>query len=80
VLGVGPAAGRLATLDNALSAAGSFGILRHAAAQIIVQLSAVVREWRMHFEALGVTVAECDKIASAFRKPKDIGLRVIEKV
>jgi len=80
VLGVGPAAGRLATLDNALSAAGRFGILRHAAADIIVRVAAVVREWRMHFEAFGVSVAECDKIASAFRKPRDIGLRAVEKI
>jgi hypothetical protein len=68
-----------ATLDNALSAAGRFGLLKHAAAQIIKDLSAVVREWRMHFAALGVPVAECDKVASAFRKPKDLGLRAVEK-
>ncbi|CAB3752843.1 type II toxin-antitoxin system HipA family toxin [Paraburkholderia solisilvae] len=79
VLGVGPAAGRLATLDNALSAAGRFGLMKHAAAQIIKELSAIVREWRMHFEALNVPVAECEKVASAFRKPKDIGLRAVEK-
>jgi serine/threonine-protein kinase HipA len=79
VLGVGPAMGRLATLDNALSAAGRFGLMKHAAAQIIKELSAIVREWRMHFDALGVPAAECEKVASAFRKPKDIGLRAVEK-
>src|SRR5262249_45534760 len=73
VVGVGPASGRLATLDNALSAAGRFGLMKHVAAQIIKDLSAIVREWRMHFEAFGVAVAECERIASAFRKPKDIG-------
>jgi serine/threonine-protein kinase HipA len=79
VLGVGPAKGRLATLDNALSAAGRFGLLKHAAAEIIRHLSGVVREWRTYFEALGVPKSECDKIASAFRKPQSMGLREVEK-
>ncbi|AMM13269.1 hypothetical protein AX768_03215 [Burkholderia sp. PAMC 28687] len=80
VLGVGPAMGRLATLDNALSAAGRFGLLKHAAAEIIQHLSSVVREWRTYFEAFDVPKSECDKIASAFRKPQSIGLREVEKV
>jgi serine/threonine-protein kinase HipA len=71
--------GRLATLDNALSAAGRFGLLKHAAVEIIQQLSAVVREWRIYFEEFGVPKRECDKIASAFRKPQAIGLREVEK-
>ena len=71
--------GRLATLDNALSAAGRFGLLKHAAVEIIQHLSAVVREWRTYFEEFGVPKGECDKIASAFRKPQAIGLRDVEK-
>ncbi|MFC0399076.1 hypothetical protein [Paraburkholderia rhizosphaerae] len=65
--------------DNALSAAGRFGLMKHVAAQIVKDLSAIVREWRMHFQALGVGIAECEKIASALRKPKDLGLRAVEK-
>ena len=79
VLGVGPAMGRLATLDNALSAAGRIGLLKHTAVEIIQQLSAVAREWRTYFEEFGVPKTECDKISSAFRKPQAIGLREVEK-
>lgn len=79
VLGIGPAAGRLATLDNALSGAGRFGIARRDAIDIIGQLASVVREWRTYFERDGVPRAECDKIASAFRKPKELGLPRVEK-
>ncbi|MFJ1252254.1 type II toxin-antitoxin system HipA family toxin [Cupriavidus sp. CuC1] len=74
VLGIGPGAGRLATLDNALSGAGRFGLRSDQAIDIIEKVSAVVREWRVYFEAFGVPAAECDKISSAFRNPRDIGL------
>ena len=66
--------GRLATLDNALSHAGQFGLLPPQATAIIDRISGRVREWRTFFEGtIGVPMAECDKVASAFRKPKDIG-------
>lgn len=73
VLGVGQK-GRLATLDNALSAAGQFGILAGDAVAYINEIASVVREWRTYFDELGVPPSECDKVASAFRNPKDIGL------
>jgi serine/threonine-protein kinase HipA len=77
-LSVGPQ-GRLATLDNLLEAHGSFGLLKKAAAAIIDRIAATTREWRMVFEAAGVPGADCDKVASAFRRPRDIGLDVVGK-
>lgn len=73
-LGVGKQ-GRRATLDNALSNAGAFGLLPGAALEIVEDLAAQVREWRTFFESMGVNGVECDKIKLAFRKPRDIGLR-----
>lgn len=73
-LGVGER-GRLATLDNALSHAAQFGLLPPRASSIVDRIARQVREWRTFFEAkMGVPISECDKVASAFRKPKDIGL------
>ena len=77
-MSVGPQ-GRLATLDNLLEAHGSFGLLRKDAATIIGRVAAVTREWQGLFEELRVPGTDCDKIASAFRRPKDIGLGIVEK-
>lgn len=76
-MSVGPR-GRLATLDNLLEAHGSFGLLKKDAAAIIDRIARVTREWRVHFEELGVSGNDCDKVASAFRRPRDIGLDTIE--
>jgi serine/threonine-protein kinase HipA len=38
-----------------------------------------VREWRTRFEALGVSAAQCDRVASAFRRPRDIGIEAVEQ-
>lgn len=77
-MSVGPK-GRLASLDNLLEAHGSFGLLRKDAAAIIDRVAAVSREWRGVFEELGVPGPDCDKVAAAFRRPKDIGLSIVEK-
>jgi serine/threonine-protein kinase HipA len=76
-LSVGPQ-GRLATLDNLLEAHGDFGLLRHNAAAIIDRVAMITREWRVHFEELGLDSLQCDKIESAFRKPRDIGMTAVE--
>ena len=76
-MSVGPR-GRLATLDNLLAAHGSFGLLRKNAAVIIDRVASVTREWRVLFEALEVPASECEKVASAFRRPSEIGLEHIE--
>lgn len=68
------AKGRLATLDNALSHAGQFGILPKHAKEIVNRIAGEVREWRIFFETImDLSTATCDKVASAFRKPSDIG-------
>ncbi|MFZ4539001.1 type II toxin-antitoxin system HipA family toxin [Propionivibrio sp.] len=76
-MSVGPR-GRLATLDNLLEAHGSYGLLRKNAAAIIDRVARVTREWRVLFDELGVPSADCDKVASAFRRPRDIGLDAVE--
>jgi serine/threonine-protein kinase HipA len=76
-LGVG-AQGRLATLDNALSHAGQFGLNPPEAAKLIVQIALKTREWRNTFERFGATEAQCDKVQTAFLRPRDIGLKEVE--
>jgi serine/threonine-protein kinase HipA len=77
-LSVGPQ-GRLARLDNALAGAGRFGLLPPDAARIIDRVARAVRSWREIFEGLGVPVRECDRVASAFQRPADIGLRDVDR-
>jgi serine/threonine-protein kinase HipA len=71
--------GRLATLDNALSSAGRFGLRQAEAASIVLQMVAAVRPWKGVFEEHGVTAADIDAVAGAFRRAADIGLRQIER-
>ena len=78
-LGVGPQ-GRVARLDNALDGAGQFGLRPPAAAGIIDRVVRSVRAWREVFEAAGVPLAECDKVATAFRRADDIGMRDVARV
>jgi serine/threonine-protein kinase HipA len=66
--------GRLATLPNALSQHGVFGLSKAQAIQRIESISAVVREWKSRFEAAGVPGQDIDRISSAFRRPRELGL------
>ena len=77
-LGVGPQ-GRIARLDNALDGAGQFGLRPPAAAGIIDRVARSVGGWREVFEAAGVPVVECDKVAAAFRQADDIGMREVAR-
>jgi serine/threonine-protein kinase HipA len=77
-LAVGPR-GRLATLDNAFEGAGRFGLASADAAKIIDRIARVLRGWRMSFERLGVPEGLCDVVATAFRRPGDVGLDVVER-
>lgn len=77
-LSVGPR-GRLATLDNLLEAHGDFGLLKRDAAAIIERVASATREWRVFFEELGVPEQGCNKVAAAFRRPREIGMVVVEK-
>lgn len=71
-LGVGKR-GRLATLDNAMSDAAQFGLMEKAAHAVVERIAGQVREWRTSFEEAGVPPDECEKVASAFRRPRDLG-------
>ncbi len=77
-LSIGPQ-GRSATLTNLFEARGSFGLLKPEAIAIIGRVSAAVGEWRTHLESAGVSPAQCDRIQTAFRRPRDIGLDEITK-
>ncbi|MFT4178286.1 MAG: HipA domain-containing protein [Thermomonas sp.] len=77
-LSIGPQ-GRLARLDNALAGAGRFGLLPPDAARVIERVVRAVRSWRETFEGLGVSVRECDRVASAFRRAVDIGMRDVDR-
>lgn len=77
-LSVGPQ-GRLARLDNALAGAGRFGLLPPEAARIIDRVVRAVRSWRDLFEGLGLPVRECDRVAGAFRRAADIGMRDVDR-
>lgn len=78
-LSVGPQ-GRAARLDNALAGAGRFGLLPPDAARIIDRVVRAVRRWRDSFEGLGVSVRECDAVASAFRHAADIGMGDVDRL
>jgi len=78
-IGVG-AQGRLATLDNALSQCEQFGLSKPEAAEVITSMIATVGSWRDAFEALGVSARECDRVATAFRRAADIGMKHVEAV
>lgn len=77
-LSVGPR-GRQATLDNLLEAHGDFGLLRPAAAAVIDRVAGVVREWRTFFEDLGVPGRDSDRVSTAFRRPREIGLNEVQR-
>jgi serine/threonine-protein kinase HipA len=77
-LSVGPQ-GRVARLDNALAGAGRFGLLPPDAAAIVDRVARAVRSWRDTFERLGVSTRDCDRVASAFRRAGDIGMREVER-
>ncbi len=77
-LAVGPQ-GRLATLDNALAGSGLFGLLPPEAARIIDRVARVVRSWRGVFDRLQVPERLCNQLATAFRRPADIGMGEVER-
>lgn len=78
-IGVG-SQGRLATLDNALSACGRFGLTPAQAAAVIERITMTVRAWKNHFEAQGISGTDLDVLASAFRSRHELGWRAIAAV
>ena len=59
--------GRLATIDNALSAAGLFMLSQKKACECISEVWQVIRQWKTYFDEFKVSAAEIEKISPAFR-------------
>lgn len=74
-LGIGPQ-GRLATLTNAIGWAARFGLTRDKALATISRVWSVAREWKGRFEEYGVSADEVDKIGSAFRHARELGVEL----
>ena len=71
-LGVG-SQGKSATLINAMSEYGRFGLTKDVALTIIERIWLVVREWKTHFEECNISAVEINKVQSAFRHVRDLG-------
>ena len=65
-LGIGPQ-GKLATLDNAYGTKERFGLSAQQASSIIDRVWRVTRQWKTHFENLGITADQIEGISLAFR-------------
>ncbi|MBU3598788.1 type II toxin-antitoxin system HipA family toxin [Polynucleobacter bastaniensis] len=70
-LGIGPQ-GKLATLDNAYGAKERFGLSVQQASSIIDRVWRVTRQWKTHFESLGIPADQIEGISRAFRHIDDI--------
>jgi serine/threonine-protein kinase HipA len=70
-LSVGPQ-GKLATLDNAYGAKERFGLSAQQASSIIDRVWRVIRQWKTHFESLGIPADQIEGISWAFRHVDDI--------
>ena len=79
-LAVGPLAGRAATLVNAVSGSGAFGLTPTQAAAEVDAVVRVVRQWREFFEESGVAGADIDAVASSFRSYRDLGWEEVERL
>lgn len=70
--------GKLASLDNALSAYARFDLERHHAVELIATLVRRVRQWKPFFEDHGAPGTLIDKLQPAFRALEEVaspGLR-----
>ena len=70
-LGVGEN-GRIANLDNAMSAKEMFSLSERDACVLIGQVWKEVREWKVHFENFGASPKTIEQAAAAFRHIDDI--------
>lgn len=56
-----------------------FGLTRPQAIEHIERISGVVREWKQHIEEAGVSAGDIDRIATASRKPRSLGLEELSR-
>lgn len=59
--------GKEASIKNALTSIGYFGISQDAANQIIHSLTAEVKNWEEHYRAAGVPARDIEKLRHSFR-------------
>lgn len=64
--------GKLATLDNALSAYARFDLERHDAVALMAKVVAVVQTWPGFFEEHGAPGKLIDTLSAAFRKLEEV--------
>ncbi len=64
--------GRIANLDNAMSAKEMFSLSERDACALIGQVWKEVREWKVHFEAFGASPKIIEQAEAAFRHIDDI--------
>lgn len=64
--------GKLATLDNAMSAFSAFTPHRGTALAIMHRIWRVLRQWQMHAESWGVSTLLINALTPAFRSLDDI--------
>jgi len=63
------AAGADATLDNAMSECGQFGLKKSEAADQVRKVCAVVATWKEHFARAGVLAKDIESLASQIDRP-----------
>jgi serine/threonine-protein kinase HipA len=61
--------GRLASLDNARSSHGVFGLTLQQADEMIGRVKSMTSRWREHFRACGVTDPDIETFAGSFENP-----------
>lgn len=70
--------GKLATLDNALSAFSAFTPRRPVALAIIRKIWGELRQWQQHFESCGASGALIGRLAPAVRDLEDIASAALQ--
>ena len=58
--------GREATIDNALSLSGRFGLSREKAQHIIYEMTGVVEKWEKHLTSQGVSLHDIEAVRACF--------------
>lgn len=74
------AEGQDATLANALSEAGQFGLTQAEARREAGAVTAVCADWRPHFETAGVTTADLEQRARRIDRPSLLDMRAAAMV
>ena len=71
--------GKLATLDNALSAYARFDLERQDAVELMASLVSQVQKWRGFFEEHGASGALIDRLIPAFREINEVASQELQR-